>query len=342
MVKAENKEIKEYEESYNTSFQYIRVNGSAFEDDYSVGVQMEARMRFEWPVSEWKSLPDRSDMRYCVEELKDSGMALREIEGAYTADYMIAGRSTIIQIGDEIIAHIPIDPEIFSGQEKYMEYITSGADGFALFCHSLRGFDKMTAAAIKQYVDTYFKRAGNIEGGGMITFGRDIENGEWRWTEWITEVSGDEYDGYDDITSEMTVAIPDRGEVELPEGFGRQDFATWVIENGRAINIELRKRIMEGPREAVSTEYYIPSLISNVDTNKARNELYIKWQLELPYDVNDEMVELMKEIITEVTEEEVTETLGSVIEQLFKEQHLSEMKTHDANWALKRWKNNFI
>ena len=140
----------------------------------------------------------------------------------------------------------------------------------------------------------------------------------------------------------MTVAIPDIGEVELPEGFGRQDFATWVIENGRPINIELRKRIMEGPRETVGTEYYIPSLISKVNTNPATNELYIKWQLELPYDVNDEMVELMKEIITEVTEEEVTETLGSVIEQLIKGQHLSEMKTHDANWVLKRWKNNFI
>ena len=99
---------------------------------------------------------------------------------------------------------------------------------------------------------------------------------------------------------------------------------------------------MEGPRETVGTEYYIPSLISKVNTNPATNELYIKWQLELPYDVNDEMVELMKEIITEVTEEEVTETLGSVIEQLIKGQHLSEMKTHDANWVLKRWKNNFI
>ena len=30
-----------------------------------------------------------------------------------TSDYLISGRSTIIGIGDEIIAHIPIDPEIF-------------------------------------------------------------------------------------------------------------------------------------------------------------------------------------------------------------------------------------
>jgi len=54
------------------------------------------------------------------------------------------------------------------------------------------------------------------------------------------------------------------------------------------------------------------------------------------------MVALMIETISEVTEEEVTETLEAIIKQLLQEQHLSEMKTHDANWALKRWKNNFF
>ena len=342
MVKSVDEEIKEYEARYNESFQYMRVNGSAFEDDDSVGIDMEARIRFEWPVSEWKSLPDRSDMRYCVEELKDSGMALREIEGVHTSDYLISGRSTIIGIGDEIIAHIPIDPEIFSGQEKYMEYITSGAEGFALFCQSLRGFDKMKAAAIKQYVDTYFRREGNIEGGGMITLGRDIENGEYRWTEWGTEASGDYYEGYDDITAEMTVAIPNIGEVRLPQDMGTQRFSHWVMENIRPINIELRKRIMAGPREGVGTQYYIPSRIISANINEARNELYVRWGLELPYDANDEMVALMIEIISEVTEEEVTETLEAVIKQLLEEQRLSETKKQGADWALKQWKNNFI
>ena len=342
MVKAENKQIKEYEERYNNSFEYMRVNGNAFEDNESVGIEMEARMRFEWPIDEWKSLPNSSDMYDVVEELKESGLGVRFVEGVYTADYLLADRSSIVRIGDEIIAHIPINPKILSGPEKYMEYLFMGSEGFALFCKSLRGYDNTTAPAIKQWIEHYFKREGHIEGGGMITLGRDIENGEYRWTEWITEVSGDENEGYDDITAEMTVAIPDIGEVELPEGSGRQDFATWVIENGRPINIELRKRIMAGPRKTVGTEYYIPSLISKVNTNPATNELYIKWELELPYDVNDEMVELMKEIITEVTEEEVTETLEAIIKQLLQEQHLSEMKTHDANWALKRWKNNFF
>ena len=342
MVKSVNGEIKEYEARYNESFQYMRVNGNAFDDGETVGIDMEARIRFEWPVSEWKSLPDRSDMRYCVEELKDSGKALREIEGVHTSDYLISGRSTIIQIGDEIIAHIPIDPEIFSGQEKYMEYITSGAEGFALFCQSLRGFDKMKAAAIKQYVDTYFKREGNIEGGGMITLGRAIENGEYRWTEWGTEASGNYYEGYDSITAEMTVAIPNIGEVRLPEDMGTQRFSHWVMENIRPINIELRKRIMAGPREGVGTEYYIPSRIISANTNEARNELYVKWELELPYDANDEMVALMIETISEVTEEEVTETLEAIIKQLLQEQHLSETKKRGADWALKQWKNNFI
>ena len=342
MVKAQNKEIKEYEARYNTSFQYIRVNGNAFDNDETVGIEMHARIRFEWPASEWKSPPNRSDMRYCVEELKDSGMALREIEGVHTSDYLIAGRSTIIQIGDEIIAHIPIDPEIFSGQENYMEYITSGAEGFALFCRSLKEYDRSLAPKIKQYVDTYFKREGNIEGGGMITLGRDIENGEYRWTEWDADVTGDEFDGYDNIMAEMTVAIPNIGEVQLPWDTGTQLFSRWVMENIRPINIELRKRLMAGPRESVGTEYYIPSRVISANTNEARNELYVKWGIELPYEANDEMVALMKEMLEEVTEEEVTETLEAVIKQLLEQRDLSEMKKRGADWAVKRWKNNFI
>ena len=337
MVKAEQNEIDRIEARYNKSFQYMRVNGSAWEDDDSVGIDLEARMRFEWPVSEWKSLPDRSAMRYCVEELKDSGMALREIEGASTSDYLISGRSTIIRIGDEIIAHIPINPEIFSGPEEYGAYISFGSEGFANFCESLRGFDNMTAAAIKQYVDTYFKREGNIEGGGMITFGRDIENGEYRWTEWETEVSGDEYDGYDEISAEMTVSIPN-----LPAGRLVEDWSAWIMEHSRDINIELRRRIMAGPREAIETEYYIPSKIVYAKTMREGEEVYVRWRLELFYDSMDEAVALLKEIIEEVTEEELTETLESIIKQLLEDQQLSEMKKRDANWVLKRWKNNFI
>jgi sulfur transfer protein SufE len=50
----------------------------------------------------------------------------------------------------------------------------------------------------------------------------------------------------------------------------------------------------------------------------------------------------MIEIISEVTEEEVTETLEAVIKQLLEEQRLSETKKQGADWVLKRWKNNFI
>jgi glutamate synthase domain-containing protein 3 len=54
------------------------------------------------------------------------------------------------------------------------------------------------------------------------------------------------------------------------------------------------------------------------------------------------MVALMIETISEVTEEEVTETLEAIIKQLLQEQHLSETKKRGADWALKQWKNNFI
>jgi hypothetical protein len=50
----------------------------------------------------------------------------------------------------------------------------------------------------------------------------------------------------------------------------------------------------------------------------------------------------MKQILEEVTEEELTEAFESVIKQMIQNQQLSETKRHDANWALKRWKNNFI
>ena len=99
---------------------------------------------------------------------------------------------------------------------------------------------------------------------------------------------------------------------------------------------------MAGPREAIETEYYIPSKIVYAKTMREGEEVYVRWRLELFYDSMDEAVALLKEIIEEVTEEELTETLESVIKQLLEDQQLSEMKKRDTNWVLKRWKNNFI
>ena len=135
----------------------------------------------------------------------------------------------------------------------------------------------------------------------------------------------------------MTVSIPN-----LPAGRLVEDWSAWIMEHSRDINIELRRRIMAGPREAIETEYYIPSKIVYAKTMREGEEVYVRWRLELFYDSMDEAVALLKEIIEEVTEEELTETLESIIKQLLEDQQLSEMKKRDANWVLKRWKNNFI
>jgi len=224
----------------------------------------------------------------------------------------------------------------------WIEMITTGGDGFNDFCAELLRIDRAQGPVIKHIIERFYMREGHIKGGEMLQLGINMENGEYRWTDWAHEAHGDEHDGYDSIEANMTIAIPNIGEVRLPEDMGTQRFSHWVMENIRPINIELRKRIMAGPREGVGTEYYIPSRIISANTNEATNELYVKWELELPYDANDEMVALMIETISEVTEEEVTETLEAIIKQLLQEQHLSETKKRGADWALKQWKNNFI
>ena len=59
------------------------------------------------------------------------------------------------------------------------------------------------------------------------------------------------YDGYDEISAEMTVSNTNIYEVELPEGFSRQDWCCLDYGTyGRDINIELRRRIMAGPKRS--------------------------------------------------------------------------------------------
>ena len=351
LVKVANEEIDTLVSSWNERYQFCNVEGSVeAEEDGMMVTNIWASMRFEWDTDAWKSLPNPIEMRYCVDEMKEIGVGAIAVgpQGAesWTASWMEEDDSTIVNTGrgaggrrmgfDTIVAHIKIDPEALMGTD-YIETVTMGADGFETFCNTLYRVDRQQAPRLKSFVENYFKRQGHIEGGGMLSLGNDIENGELRYSDWELETEGDSYEGYDEVAAVMTVSIPNLGDIQLPA-----DFRTWIMEHSRDINIELRRRIMAGPREAIETEYYIPSKIVYAKTMREGEEVYVRWRLELFYDSMDEAAKLLKEIIEEVTEEEVTETLISVIQQLLGQQQITEIATGGADWALKRWKNNFI
>ena len=202
-----------------------------------------------------------------------------------------------------------------------------------MFCQTLNRVDRVQAPQIKSFIESYYMREGDIEGGGILNLAREIENGEYRYTDWRQEVQGEVYDNeVDGIDISMMIEVPNEN---LPQ------LAKFINDNKRDINLEVRKRIMAAPREYAETEYYLSAQITEVH-DTGRGEVYIGWLVDLPYDANDEMAELMKQILEEVTEEELTEAFESVIKQMLQNQQLSETKRHDANWALKRWKNNFI
>ena len=342
MVDTENREITIIENSYNYDYKYCKVNGEAVDDDGSIVVEIEARVRFEWPVDEWSSLPNPVDMRYCVEDLKEGAGAYQNQDGVWTTAYMQEDASTIVRMGDVIVAHIVLNPMRLIGMDSYFEYIGGGASGFGEFCHALRIFDKQKAPALRQDVENYFKREGYIDGGEMMRLGREIENGEWRFSEWGSEAIGDEYEGFDEINAEMTVAIPKLESVRVAN-VGEMPLLNFIAQEEvrRAITIELRRRISEEPRQEAETKYYLPFRIISITAAPNTDEIYVRLEFTLPYDSNDEMVSLMRQILENVTEEEVTSTLESVIKELLGSQ-IDENIKRDASWALKRWKNNFI
>ena len=347
VVNTMNQEIGMIQTAFNNDYKYCKVNGEAIDEDGSIGLDIDTRVRFQWSVDEWTGLPNPTEMRYCIDDIKESGEgAYQNEEGVWTNAYLQSDNSTIVRIGDQIIAHIVLSPMHLIGMDNFFQYISMGAEGFAEYCASLRKFDRNKAQFLRQSIENYFKREGYIEGGEMIALGREIEDGEWRWSEWGTDAIGDEYEGFDEISAEMTVAIPKLESVRpvddsfLGRGIPLLDFLAQAAVQ-RAVTIELRRRILENPRQSVETEYYLPFRIVSVSAAPNTDEIYVRLEFTLPYDSNNEMVSLMKEVLEEVTEEEVTAMLENTIKQILQSK-IYENKKRDAAWALKRWKNNFI
>jgi hypothetical protein len=335
VVNTMNQEIGMIQTAFNNDYKYCKVNGEAIDEDGSIGLDIDTRVRFQWSVDEWTGLPNPTEMRYCVDDIKESGEgAYQNEEGVWTNAYLQSDNSTIVRIGDQIIAHIVLSPMHLIGMDNFFQYISMGAEGFAEYCASLRKFDRNKAQFLRQSIENYFKREGYIEGGEMIALGREIEDGEWRWSEWGTDAIGDEYEGFDEISAEMTVAIPKLESVRpvddsfLGRGIPLLDFLAQAAVQ-RAVTIELRRRILENPRQSVETEYYLPFRIVSVSAAPNTDEIYVRLEFTLPYDSNNEMVSLMKEVLEEVTEEEVTAMLENTIKQILQSK-IYENKKRDA------------
>ena len=337
--------VNRIQERFNSRYQYCQVAGIvAIEPDDEPVIIITARMRFEWPEEEWNSLPNPTSLRYVVDEINEL-VHLPRPDGTWTSGWVNDDEARINELWGNIIAAVSLDPEKMIGPDgEWIDMITTGADGFSDFCSELLRIDRAQGPVVKQIIERHYMREGHIKGGAMLQLGINIENGEYRWSDWGSEAHGDEHDGYDSIEAAMTISIPNVGQIRRPTWQperGTQDFDQWVVEFSRAINIEARKRLMAGPREAVGTQFYLPSQIKFV-SNPRENEVYIKWQIELPYDADDEMVALMIEMLENVTEEEVTAVFESVVNSLLDSMEITEMKKKDPNWTYRRWKNNFI
>ena len=163
---------------------------------------------------------------------------------------------------------VTIDPEKLMDIDSWMEVITGGPSGFDMFCQTLKRVDRVQAPQIKSFIESYYMTEGAIEGGGILNLARDIENGEYRYTDWKQEVQGEVYDNeVDRIDISMMIEVPNEN---LPQ------LAKFINDNKRDINLEVRKRIMAAPREYLETEYYLSAQITEVyDTG--RGEVYIGW-----------------------------------------------------------------
>ena len=110
-----------------------------------------------------------------------------------------------------------------------------------------------------------------------MRLGREIENGEWRFSEWGSEAIGDEYEGFDEINAEMTVAIPKLESVRVAN-VGEMPLLNFIAQEEvrRAITIELRRRISEEPRQEAETKYYLPFRIISITAAPNTDEIYVR------------------------------------------------------------------
>jgi hypothetical protein len=172
----------------------------------------------------------------------------------------------------------------------------------------------------------YFRREGQMEGGAYVNLAMQIEDRELTSYEWDLETDGEYTESYESTASHTFYYDP--------EEFGVSLDVLKQITDSRDFRIELRKQMLEEPRKAENTQYYLQM---NATTVEQGGEIKFTTVFSINLDEPDIMAGLFRELVEGDMDDEdnLNVVYRRVMAQAVKARQPASMQTNESlvsNW----------
>ena len=298
--------------------------------DYEVGddgadgayIRPYAAFIAKWDVSDWKRLPSNA------EEIVWNSVDELNMRNAYGDIFVPSDTDTptIRRVRDEI--HLII-------QVNFTHPKIHGHSFMALpeeYEQSLRNIDTIIDDNRDGWEETlteYFRKEGQIEGGAYIKIATEIEDGELTSYEWDLETDGEyteSYESYAHYSHDYSL-----------EEFKIDPKVLIQILESRDFKIELRRQLLEEPRKAENTNYYLQ--MKAFANTYVQGEVRITVTFSINVDEPDIMAGLFRELVEGDMDDEdnLTVVFNRVLAQFLNSRQPSFMQTNES--IVNNWKN---
>jgi hypothetical protein len=273
----------------------------------------------KWPVDEWKRLPgnDEQVVWNSVDEVIAIYGDIFEDSNNYTP--------VIRRVREEIHLTMKVNfehPDIYGNgymamPEEYRE--------------ALENIDSIIddrRDAFEAVLTDYFKREGQMEGGRYMELAMSIEDRALTSYEWDLDTDGEYSESYES-TARYTHYYD-------PEDLGLSIEVLKQIVDSRDFKIELRKQLLEEPRKAINTRYY---LSMDAVTVEKGGEIGYTAVFSINADEPDIMAQLFQELVEGEMDDEdnLTVVFNRVLAQFVNSRKPAFMQTNES--VVKNWKD---
>jgi len=291
------------------------------QDDGGEGAYIRAYAAFiaKFDVNDWKRLPGNNE-----EVVWNSVEAITDIYGDI---FVPSDRDTptIRRVRDEIHLTIQVNfehPAIAGG--SYMAFPDE-------YQEALQKIDTLIddrRDAFEQILTEYFRREGQMEGGAYVNLAMRIEDRDFTSYEWDLQTDGEYTESYES-TARYTHYYD-------PEDLGLGIEVLKQIVDSRDFKIELRKQLLEEPRKAINTQYY---LSMDAVTVEKGGEIAFTAIFSINVDEPDIMAQLFQELVEgEMDDEEnLNVVFNRVLAQAVKARQPASMQTNES--VVRNWKD---
>ena len=314
-------QCEEIRDQFNNRMANTRVDFEV-QDDGADGVYIQPYGYFtaEWDAEEWERLPGNNEPVVWY-----SAAAITDLYGDVLADFeeftpVIGNRSGTIQLTLKVnFAH----PEVYGNEYMAMP------EEFEDACRNVDTVIDDRRDAFTAALSEYFKREGQMSGGKYMQLAMEIDQGDISSYEW--DLDSDSYD-----YSESYETTASNSFYYYPEEFGVSLEVLKQITDSRDFRIELRRQLLEEPRSAENTEYYLQM---DARTTTTGASIRFTTVFTINADEPNDMVQLFQELVEGAMDDEdnLNVIYRRVMAQAVKARLPASIQTNES--VVKNWKD---